>query len=141
MTKQISQNQLRLNPLISVSLFWTKPPSLNLHIGCQYSSARFRASGAPDLNHDSLCEPSISANSHMQFADIYHYVGRSDSLGIIPCRRIKVGLVKSWRRPIPCRSAQDHCCDLRSHAGRAFKPFVQQRPLDSGRHCPFSPIR
>jgi hypothetical protein len=35
----------------------------------------------------------------MLFADIHHDVGRSDSLGIIPCRRIKVGLVKSLRRP------------------------------------------
>jgi hypothetical protein len=78
----------------------------------------------------------------MQFADFYHFVGpsRSDSLGIIPCRQIKVGLVKSWRRPIPCRSAPDSCFDLRSHAGRAFKPFVQQRPLDRDRHCQFFSI-
>ena len=64
------------------------------------------------------------ARSRMQFADIYHYVGRSDSLGIIPYRRLKVGLVKSWRRPIPCRSALDRWFDLRSHTGRIFKPFV-----------------
>jgi hypothetical protein len=70
------------------------------------------------------------ARSRMQFADIYHYVGRSDSLGIIPCRRLKAGLVKSWRRPISCRSAPDHCFDLRSHAGRTFKPFVSPANID-----------
>jgi hypothetical protein len=41
-----------------------------------------------------------------------------------PCRRLKVGLAKSWRRPIPCRSAPDRWFYLCSHAGRTFKPFV-----------------
>jgi hypothetical protein len=30
----------------------------------------------------------------------------------------KVGLVKSLRRPIPLRTAPDHCFELRSRAGR-----------------------
>jgi hypothetical protein len=32
------------------------------------------------------------ARFRMFFADIHHYIGCSDSLGIIPCRRKKIGL-------------------------------------------------
>jgi hypothetical protein len=77
----------------------------------------------------------------MQFAHIYHYVGYSDLLGIIPCRRIKVSPVKSLRSPIPCRSAQDSCFDLCSHAGRTFQPFAQWHPLDHNCHCQFLPCQ
>jgi hypothetical protein len=61
-----------------------------------------------DPLHFALMPPILDsmARSHMQFADIHHFVGRSDSLGIIPCWRIKVGLVKSLR----CRRPPDCNC-------------------------------
>jgi hypothetical protein len=50
-------------------------------------------------------------------------------------------LVKSLRRSIPCRSAPDRYFDLRYRAERIHERFVQLRPPDRGRYCPFSPIR
>jgi hypothetical protein len=45
----------------SVSILLTdRTPSLNAHLGCQYSYALFRGkSGQPDLDQDLLCEPSV----------------------------------------------------------------------------------
>jgi hypothetical protein len=73
----------------------------------------------------------------MQFANIYrfyHYVSFSDSLGIIPCRPKKVGLVKPLRRPIPWRSAQDSWFSCRTE----IQAFLW-RLLHSDHHCQFSP--
>jgi hypothetical protein len=52
------------------------------------------------------------------FAHIYHYAGRSDSLGIINLPAKKVGLVNSFRSLISCRNPPDRCFEPRSLAGR-----------------------
>ena len=54
----------------------------------------------------------------MLFANIYHYAGRSDSLGIINLPAKKVGLVTSSRSLISSRSPPDRCFEPRSLAGR-----------------------
>ena len=58
------------------------------------------------------------ARFHMLFANIYHYAGRSDSLGIINLPAKKVGLVNSRRSLFSCMRAPDRCFELRSLAGR-----------------------
>jgi hypothetical protein len=45
----------------------------------------------------------------MLFANIYHYVGRSDSLGIIDLPAKKVGLVTSSRSLLSSRNRPDRC--------------------------------
>jgi hypothetical protein len=54
----------------------------------------------------------------MLFANIYHYAGRGDSLGIIDLPAKKVGLVTSSRSLISSRSPPDRCFEPRSLAGR-----------------------
>jgi hypothetical protein len=54
----------------------------------------------------------------MLFANIYHYAGRRDSLGIIDLPAKKVGLVTSSRSLISSRSPPDRCFEPRSLAGR-----------------------
>jgi hypothetical protein len=77
----------------------------------------------------------------MLFANIYHYAGRSDSLGIINLPAKKVGLVTSSRSLLSSRNRPDRCFEPRSLAGRTQHRFVKRRPPDRDRHRRFSPIR
>jgi hypothetical protein len=54
----------------------------------------------------------------MLFANIYHYAGRGDSLGIIDLPAKKVGLVTSSCSLILSRSPPDRCFEPRSLEGR-----------------------
>jgi hypothetical protein len=58
------------------------------------------------------------ARFRMLFANFYHCVGRSDSLGIINLPGEKVGLVNSFCSLILCRNPLDRCFEPRSLAGR-----------------------
>ena len=80
------------------------------------------------------------ARFRILFAIIYHYAGRSDSLGIINLPK-KVGLVNSFLSLISCRNPPDRCFETSSLAGRIYYRFVQRRPPDRDRHRRLSPIR